>query len=58
MGSKGVERIQTAAGDNFDPNTMEAMSTMPCPGGDAQPGSVANVWQVRHTMMVLILWYL
>lgn len=46
MGSKGVQRIQTAAGDDFDPNTMEAMSTMPCPGGDAKPGAIANVWQV------------
>lgn len=46
MGSKGVQRIQTAEGQDFDPNVMEAMSTMPCPGGDAKPGTIANVWQV------------
>lgn len=45
MGSKGVQRIQTAEGEDFDPNVMEAMSTMPCPGGDAKPGTIANVWQ-------------
>lgn len=47
MGTKGVQRIQTAEGDDFDPNLMEAMSTMPCPGGEAKPGAIANVWQVR-----------
>jgi hypothetical protein len=25
---------------------MEAMTTVPCPGGDAKPGTIANVWQV------------
>lgn len=47
MGGKGVQRIETAVGDAFDPNTMEAMTTVPCPGGDAKPGSIANIWQVR-----------
>lgn len=47
MGTKGVSRIDTVAvGADFDPNVMEAMSVMPCPGGDAKPGSIANVWQV------------
>jgi hypothetical protein len=51
MGSKGVQRIPTAEGDAFDPNTQEAMSTLPCPGGnDKQPGTVANVWQVGVDM--------
>lgn len=48
MASKGVERIETAEGDAFDPNTQEAMSTMPSPGPDKKPGTVANVWQVGH----------
>jgi hypothetical protein len=49
MGGKGVQRIETAVGNAFDPNTMEAMTTTPCPGGDAKPGSIANIWQVRCT---------
>lgn len=49
MGTKGVQRIDTVAvGADFDPNVMEAMSVMPCPGEDAKPGSIANVWQVSR----------
>jgi hypothetical protein len=48
-----VQRIETAVGDAFDPNTMEAMTTTPCPGGDAKPGSIANIWQVRCTELVV-----
>lgn len=54
MGSKGVQRIETAEGDSFDPNTMEAMTTVPCPGGDAQPGTIANIWQVRSLVKVTL----
>jgi hypothetical protein len=45
MSSKGVERIETAEGDEFDPNTQEAMTTVPAAEGK-QPNTVANVWQV------------
>ncbi|KAF8073023.1 mge1 [Scenedesmus sp. PABB004] len=45
MASKGVERIETAPGDAFDPNAHEAMSTVPAATPDAKPGSVAIVWQ-------------
>lgn len=55
MASKGVERIDTAEGDDFDPNTQEAMSTMPCPGGDKKPGAVATVWQVGYFISSLYL---
>lgn len=55
MGGKGVTRIETAAGDGFDPNTMEAMTTVPCPGGDAKPGTIANVWQSGYKIHDRIL---
>lgn len=60
MATKGVERIETAEGDDFDPNTQEAMTTMPAADGK-QPNTVANVWQVsicwaaRLHMVVLSL---
>ena len=46
MATKGVERIETLEGADFDPNTMEAMTTVPCSGDEAKPGTIANVWQV------------
>lgn len=46
MAGKGVERIGTAEGDEFDPNSHEAMSTVPRPNPDKKPGTVAIVWQV------------
>lgn len=46
MAAKGVQRIETSEGDEFDPNNHEAMSTVPRPSDDKQPGAVATVWQV------------
>lgn len=54
MGGKGVTRIETAEGDGFDPNTMEAMTTVPCPGGDAKPGTIANIWQVGSLVSLVV----
>jgi hypothetical protein len=47
MSSKGVERIETAEGNDFDPNTQEAMTTVPAAEGK-KPNTVANVWQVSR----------
>lgn len=52
MAGKGVERIQTSAGDDFDPNNHEAMSTVPRTGDDQRPGAVAIVWQVSGLSLV------
>jgi molecular chaperone GrpE (heat shock protein) len=50
MSTKGVERIETAEGDEFDPNTQEAMTTMPAAEGKT-PNTVAAVWQVSTCWM-------
>jgi molecular chaperone GrpE (heat shock protein) len=49
MSSQGIERIETAEGDDFDPNTQEAMTTMAAVEGK-RPNTVANVWQVSRLM--------
>lgn len=46
MASKGVTRVDVSEGDAFDPNTQEAMSTLPAQGPDAKPGTIAVKWQV------------
>jgi molecular chaperone GrpE len=50
MADKGVQRIATAEGDEFNPNNHEAMSTVPRPSDDKQPGAVATVWQSGYKM--------
>ncbi|KAF6262565.1 GrpE nucleotide exchange factor [Scenedesmus sp. NREL 46B-D3] len=54
MSTKGVERIATAEGDEFDPNTQEAMTTVPAAEGK-KPSTVANVWQSGYKMHDRIL---
>lgn len=53
MSTKGVERIATAEGDEFDPNTQEAMTTVPAAEGK-KPSTVANVWQVSKCQLVRV----
>lgn len=55
MATKGVERIETLEGAEFDPNTMEAMTTVPCSGDEAKPGTIANIWQVRGPVACVIV---
>eukprot|EP00878_Enallax_costatus_P003368 GHUV01003577.1.p1 GENE.GHUV01003577.1~~GHUV01003577.1.p1 ORF type:complete len:323 (+),score=73.35 GHUV01003577.1:126-971(+) len=50
MASKGVERIATAEGEEFDPNSHEAMSTVPRPNQNKKSGTVAVVWQSGYKM--------
>jgi molecular chaperone GrpE (heat shock protein) len=54
MSSKGVERIETAEGDDFDPNTQEAMTTTPAAEGK-KPNTVAAVWQVSFDQRAVVL---
>ena len=55
MADKGVQRIETAEGDAFDPNTQEAMSMLPVVDADKAPGTVANVWQSGYRIHDRIL---
>eukprot|EP00775_Hariotina_reticulata_P010331 gene10331-10488_t len=45
MASKGVERIELSEGDQFNPNTQEAMSVLPCTQPEHTPGTIAAKWQ-------------
>lgn len=50
MAGKGIQRIETAEGDEFDPNSHEAMSTIPRPSDDKKSGTVGVVWQSGYKM--------
>ncbi|MBL1219034.1 MAG: nucleotide exchange factor GrpE [Planctomycetes bacterium] len=50
----GVERVEPALGDEFDPERHEAMLTMPAPE-NVQPGHVANLLQPGYAVGTVIL---
>eukprot|EP00879_Flechtneria_rotunda_P021063 GHRR01022189.1.p1 GENE.GHRR01022189.1~~GHRR01022189.1.p1 ORF type:complete len:235 (+),score=106.21 GHRR01022189.1:318-1022(+) len=55
MASQGVQRLEIADGDSFDPNTQEAMSTIPTTSPAQTPGTIAAVWQSGYKIHDRIL---
>lgn len=51
FGKNGLERMQCAVGDAFDPNLHNAMFELPDPS--KEPGSVAHVVKVRFGVVHL-----